>query len=267
MSYSQDNGYTPVDFETLIDQIRVGINDQFLTSYTPETFIGTSWYKYAYAIVQQIQRNEIKTSEIFQKLQEYIRLMNEGINRPSVTYLGLMDSFKRDGYVISIKPPNDIDAGKIFICVDVEDTDPDYADIKHDICTKIKDYVSGGFVSQGTEVESITLSNGQAFDFKFELPTRIPILVRATITVSSNNAYLVPQDVEIRTKIFDNIKKLYQLGYDFEPQRYYSQADAPWASSILVEYSLDAGSSWDSSVLDGDYNELYTLTLDDIEVF
>src|SRR6478609_10410075 len=120
MSYSQENGYSPNSMDVLLDQVMAGINAQFGTTYTTETFQGTNWYKYAYAVLQKTEENEIKTSEIFIKLQEFISFTNEKINRPSVTYLGLTDAFARDGYIISIKPPNNTDAGKIFICVDVD---------------------------------------------------------------------------------------------------------------------------------------------------
>src|SRR6476620_7204078 len=100
MSYSQENGYSPVEFDVIMAAIRDGINEQFETTYTADDFPGTNWYKYMYPLVQKVQEGEIKTSEIFLKLQEYIRTTNLQINRPSVTYLGLKDAFGRDGYVI-----------------------------------------------------------------------------------------------------------------------------------------------------------------------
>jgi len=47
------------------------VNTQFGQSYTMDTFIGTNLYKYFYALAQLLQENEVKTSEIFLKLQQY----------------------------------------------------------------------------------------------------------------------------------------------------------------------------------------------------
>src|SRR5690606_16306716 len=137
--------------ESILDAIRVEINNQFGTSYTEQTFIGTGWYKYAYSIAQRVAENEIKTSEIFQKLQEYIPLTNERIQRPSVSHPGLIESFAANGFLASVKPIEDADAGKIFICVDLDDGDEDYGDKKLQVATLISEFVSAGLVSQGSE--------------------------------------------------------------------------------------------------------------------
>ncbi len=48
MSFAQDNGYTPVSFEALMDFVRLGINEQLGTTYTTDSFVGSNWYKYFY---------------------------------------------------------------------------------------------------------------------------------------------------------------------------------------------------------------------------
>lgn len=266
MSFAQDNGYTPRDLESILDDFRVRINSIFSLNYTPETFIGTNWYKYLYGPAQRVQEGEIKTAEVFQKLQEYIAETNDRIQRPSVSFPGIVDSFESRGFVASVKPPEEIDAGKIFICVDVDDTDPDYDEVKEEIASLIKDFVAGGLVSQGTESVDITLSNGQSFPFKFSLPTEIPVLLRLTLTVSDNNLFTIPSDEEIRQAVFDNINERYRLGWDFEPQRYFTLSDALWAGQVVLEYSTNGGGSWASSIYDGAYTDLFTFGLEDIEV-
>lgn len=266
MSFAQDNGYTPVDFETLMDFIRQGINTQFGTSYTPESFLGTNWYKFAYSIVQKVQEGEIKTSEIFLKLQQYIALTNERIQRPSVSHPGLIDSFTAAGYVASVKPPAEADAGQLFICVDVDDGADDYAEKKLEICTLIKDFVAAGVVTQGTEVENIVLSNGQGFDFKFDLPNRIPVLIKLTAKISVNNLITIPSDEDIRFAIFQNINSRYRLGWNFEPQRYYGLSDAPWAGELVLEWSDDNGLNWYDEVFEATYTDLFEFGLEDITV-
>lgn len=266
MSFSLLNGYTPLSFEQMMEFIREGTNTQFGTAYTTETFVGTGWYKYFYQLLQKVQENEIKTSEIFLKLQEYISVTNEEISRPTVSHPGLLDAFTRDEYIVSIKPPLEADAGKIFVCVDTDDDAPDYDDVRLDICQKLLAYTAGGIVSMGTEVESLVLTNGQAFDFKFNLPDRIPVLLRLTIEESENNRITVPTEEQIRVALFAALGARYRLGLNFEPQRYFTQADAPWSSMILLEWSDNAGADWNSTVFEADYDELFDFDLGDISV-
>lgn len=266
MSFAQDNGYTPMTFDQIMSQIREGINAEFGTSYTPETFVGTNWYKYMYPLVQKVQEGEIKTSEIFQKLQQYIALTNQRIQRPSVSAPGIVDSFQSRGWVASVKPPDVEDAGLIYICVDVDDQAPDYSEKKLEICNLIKDFIAAGIVSQGTEVESLVLSNGQSFDFAFNLPNRIPVLLKLTCTVSQNNLLAIPNDEVIRQTVFDQIKARYRLGWDFEPQRYFTLNDAPWASTVLLEWSDDNGGNWYSTVYSAEYTDLFEFGINDIQV-
>lgn len=266
MTFAQDNGYTPVTFNDLMGAIREAINAQFSLTYTEGTFIGTNWYKYFYVIVQKVLENETKTAEIFLKLQEYIATTNLRIQRPSVSLPGIIDSFTAYGYVASVKKPADDDAGKIYVCVDVDETADDYAETKLEIGNLLKDFVVGGMVFQGTEVESITLTNGQEFDFKYALPDRTPILLRLTLTSSNNQEVTLPGDEEIRQIVFDNINARYRLGWDFEPQRYFSQIDAPWAATILLEWSVDDGETWDDGVFAAAYDDLFTFGLEDIAV-
>lgn len=386
MSFAQENGYTPESFEDIISDIREGINEQFTTSYTEESFVGTGWYKYAYSIAQKVQEGEIKSSEIFQKLQEYIPLTNESIQRPSVSFPGLVDSFTSNGYVASVKPPIEADAGKVGICVDVTDdhargvieitnyanlvsgTDDDiqvgatiftfqsgavtlgdataqaatsnaatatslaaqinahldanqevealadgakvyiraiergtagnsldliytdndsnvgltvsaatllggvdgeevdYDDTRLEICTLIKNFVAAGMVFIGNERLNITISNGQSFPFAYTLPERTPLLFRLTAVKSENTLLAVPSDEAIRQVIFDNFHARYRLGWNLEPQRYFTLSDALWAESVLLEWSDDNGSNWYDDVYDALYTDLFTLDLEDIEV-
>lgn len=266
MSFSSENGYIPVSISEIMNFIRNEINTLFGTSYTEENFVGTNWYKFCYAVAQRMQQDEIQTSEIFSKLQEYISITNERIQRPSVSYPGLVDSFKNNGYVASVKQITNVDAGKMFICVNVDETALDYAAKKLAICTLIKDFVAAGTVTQGTEVESIVLTNGQAFDFKYALPNEIPVIFKLTITVSENNQLLVPDDETVRALLFSRLNTMYRLGLNFEPQRYFTLADAPYAATVLLEWSDDAGATWNDTVFDANYDDLFTYDLDDLAV-
>lgn len=385
MGFSQENGYTPTTIEAIMQAIMNGINAQFGQDYTVETFIGTNFYKYAYAIAQRIQANEVKTSEVFLKLQQYFEVTNERIVRPKATAPGILETLEDAGYVGSVKPPEVGDAGKIFIAVDVDDgehaegtieitsysnllsgdpdtitvggteftaqsgaatpgeatfqaassneetaqsladqinahadagalvrarvvgavvklraiqggtdgntialdytdndtndgatvsdttlsggeTDEEYADKRLEICTLIKNSVAAGIITQGTEVESLTLSNGQSFDFKYFVPNRVPVNLRLTIETSENNEVVISSPEEIKDLLLANIAERYRLGKNFEPQRYFSLADAPWASAVKLEYSLDEGATYDDAVYETEFDELFDVALERVSV-
>lgn len=385
MPFSQTEGYTPLTIEAIMELIRPDVNTQFNTTYTSENFIGSNHYKYFYALAQRLQASETKTNEVFLKLQQYIATTNESISRPVVTNPGLIDKFETEGYVASVKPMIEADAGKVNVCVDVLDNharglititsyanlvsgtddsitvksqaftaqvgaatpgaatfqaatsnsataislaaqinahavvstfvtaqvvgetvvirsilvgtvgntytlaytdndtnigatvsaatlllglalgddDEDYDDVKLDIATIIKDSTVAGSVSQGNEIETIVLTNGQSFDFKFHLPDRHRTYLKLTITTSENNQFVVSTPTAIKTLLIANIAAAYKLGRNFEPQKYFSIEDAPWASSILLQYSFD-NSSWVTTVIDADFDDLYECALVDV---
>lgn len=384
MGYSQENGYVPVDINAIMLAFMANINTQFGTTYTAETFEGTNFYKYFYAIAQRLQEGEVKTSEIFAKLQDYFEVINARISRPVVTTPGIIEKLETEGYTTSVKPMIEADAGKISVCVDVDDgvhaegnitvtsfanlvsgtndsvgvagvtftaqvgaatlgtttfqaatsndataaslalqinshataslsvrarsagavvtiqaiqggtggnslalaytdndanvgatksgvtlqggeTNANYAAAKLEINTILSASVVGGVVTQGTETSAIVLTNGQSFDFKFYLPERLEVLLRLTITLSENNQVLVGSVDSVKAKLLENITARYRLGRNFEPQRYYSLADAPWSSNVLLEYSID-GTTYLSAVYNSDFDELFDVLLENITV-
>ncbi len=267
MSFASDNGYIPSTFEEIMDSIRLGVNEQFDTTYTAENFVATNFYKYFYSLVQKVLENETRTSEIFASLQNYIESTNTRIQRPSVSLPGLIDSFADAGYVASVRKMVLLERGIVAIALDLDDGDPEYAAQKLEVCNLIKDFICAGITTFGSETETIVLSNGQSFDFSFSLPNPTPVLLRLTLTISENQLATIPSDEDIRTLLFDNINDRYRLGWDFEPQRYFNQADdASWAASILLEWSDDGGSTYYPDIFTADFDDLFTFGLDDIEV-
>lgn len=266
MSFASETGYLPIPVGQMMAIIRENINTQFNQSYTESNFVGTNWYKYFYALVQQLVVEQAKTSEIFSQLQQYFVLTNEKLSRPNTTAPGIIDYFASKGFFVSVKPPIDLDAGKVFICVDTDADADDYEQTKEELGGYVRDCVVAGVVSQGTEEVEIVLSNSQAFTFKYNLPDRIPILIKVTLTQSDNNDFAIPPPEETRQKVYDKINSIYRLGKNFEPQRYFSVADAPWCSEVLLEYSEDEGSSYTAAVAVNDYDEVFTFGLTDIEI-
>lgn len=275
MAFSQENGYTPASIEVIMTDLMTGINTQFGTTYTYESFVGTNFYKYFYALAQRLQANEVKTSEIFLKLQQYIAITNESISRPVVTNPGLIEKFEDEGYTASVKKMIEADAGKIHICVDVDETetDPPYAETKLAICEIIRDSTVAGAVTMGDQTEAIVLSNGQSFDFKFALPNRIPVGLRLTIATSENNQVVIDAPEEVKLRLLANIAARYKLGKNFEPQRYFGITDAPWAASVLLEWTddvtdgeIDVTPTWHDEVYDAEFDDLFVIDLELVEL-
>lgn len=266
MSFSSNAGYIPLSIDQLMAVVRENVNTQFGLSYTETDFLGTNFYKYFYALIQRLQENEVKTSEIFLRLQEYFRTTNEKILRPNTTAPGIYDYFQSKGYFVSVKPPASDDAGKVYICVDVDDGDEDYAETKLELCQLVRDCVVAGIVSQGSEEETLTLSNNQSFTFRYNLPDKIPVLLQITLTLSENNQFSVQSPDWIKETLLANIQARYRLGMNFEPQRYFSVVDAPWASQVLLEWSDDDGENWHDEVYDAEYDEVFDFDLSDISV-
>ncbi len=264
MSFASETGYLPNTISQLMSFVREGVNTQFGTTYDEETFLGTNFYKYFYALIQQLQAVDVKASEIFLRMQEYFVTTNELIQRPNTTHPGILNYLAEAGYTASTKAPIDADAGKLYVCVDTDNTLPTYAATKLAINTIIKDCCVAGVISQGSEVSAITLPNNQSFDFKFALPNYIPIDLKLTITLSGNNQFTILSDVEVAAILFANINARYKLGLDFEPQRYFSILDAPWAGNVLLEY--DTGGGFASAVYAADFDDLFTFAIGDITV-
>lgn len=360
------------------------VNEQFNTNYTWETFQGTNWYKFLYTSAQRMQENEVKTAEIFLKLQNYMDYINAIISRPVVTSPGIIEKLEAEGFIASVKPMTELDAGKAHVCVDADsgehaegqititdfadlisgtadriqvgsvefiaqaaaatpntatfqanasneatalslcnqinshddtknivrarcigaviylrakqggvvgntiallydenDTNigatvsgsgtleggsdnEDYQSIKEEICLLLSKMIVGGVVSVGLESETIVLSNGQSFDFAFNLPNKLHILLRLTLTLSENNQLVIGDPDDTKQKLLNQILGRYRLGRNFEPQKYFTVEDAPWCSQVLLEYSLDEGATWESDVYDSPYDDLFVFGLEDI---
>lgn len=392
MGYAQDSGYIPSSVQTIMASLMANINTQFSTSYTVENFVGTDFYKYFYALAQKIQEGEVKTSEVFLKLQNYFAITNAKISRPVTTVPGIIEKLSLPttlapfGYVAAVKPMIDADAGKLNIAIDVDDgvhasgnititsfanlltTTPDtvtigatvftaqagaatlgtttfqaatsnaataaslalqinshatakdivkatvvgaivtltarhggtagnsivlnytdngggnigatksgtvlsggtanadYAAKKAELALLVSRSAVGGAVTQGLEVTTIVLSNGQSFDFKYWLPNRIPVKLRLTVTLSTNNQFVVGSPDSQKLNLLANLLSRYRLGRNFEPQKYYSLVDAPWASQVVLEYSFDGGSTWSNSVYVAAFDDLFDIQLANISL-
>lgn len=264
MAFSKENGYVPVSVETMMTNIMTFVNPIFETGFTYESFVGSNFYKFYYALIQRVQQGEIKTAEIFAKLQQYFIETNSMISRPVATNPGLIQALETAGYISSVKPMVEVDAGKLSVAVQLDSGDPGFAADKAAVGVLLSQSIAAGIVTQGTQTVNVVLSNGQAFDWKFFLPDIQEPLLRLTLTTSENNQLLIGDPDDVKIKLLNQIAARYRLGRNFEPQRYFQQSDAPWTAGVLLEYSLDSGTTWTSAIFDAQFDDLFDIKLENI---
>lgn len=269
MSYTVTNGYTPQSYEAILSAVVSEVNNQFGTSYSNEQFEGTNIWKVFYTGIQELLKIENKISELSSKLQDYIRTQNEEllIQRSSVD--GFIQGIEEELNIISsIRPiETEDEAGTLAVAVDLDSDSEDYSDKKNQIIERMHKWLTAGLFYEGTERGQVTATNGQEFEYGFNLPTETPLKINIRITVSDNKSLFVLTTNEIKEKFIANFKEKYRLGFDFEPQTYLClDKDLPFASAYEVEYSTDGGSSYKNEVLKAMYDEKFVFGPDDVIV-
>lgn len=264
MGYDSENGYTPRTQEESLQLFVDGVNGELGTAYTTDNIVGTNLYKIFYVQWQINLDNDARLAEIYQKLADYIDYENNQILEPRTSDEGIIDEFEKLGYVASVRPNTEAQAGKFACCVVVDATDPDYATKKQEILDTLKLQSAGGLWYDGGETGTSTLSNGQVMPYAFYLPTIKTIDVRLNILKSKNTLVKVDTPTLVEDKFKDNFDSIYRLGIDFEPEKYYQiDRDAPYASKIDTTYRVDGG-EYVSDVYESVFNTI--LVLGNVEV-
>lgn len=266
MSFSLENGYTPRDFDTIMSEFRQNINSEYGQNITAEQFKGSNWYKLSYSASQFIATAEGNIAELSNKIIDYIRKVDEEIQLPKSSVDGIMYHLKEDlGLISSVKPTAEGDRGYLYIAVDVDNESPDYPQTKQNILAKLKEYCTAGLYFSGSESGQVIASNGQPFNFGYELPTIVNMRVKITPTISDNTTAFIQNSSQIKEKFLENFNSMYKLGLDFEPEKYLDiRNDLPFASQIKIEWSINEGSSWSEEVWKSAYNQ--KLNLSNVEV-
>ena len=266
MPYTQENNYIPDTLNDLMTRFLLGVNKQFNTSFTLETFIGTGFYKYFFVIAQQILTVENEFAEAYTKLQDYIRTTNESIAIPKTPREGLIATFAKAGYVVSLEPQTLENAGKLGVCVDVDPNGGEFADQKAEILTLLKDYTVAGLYYNGTHRGTVRLSNGQNFEFAFYTPTRQELTLKLTVKLSQNSTLVADSETKIKQKLLANLKELYSLGANFEPEKYFTiSRDAPYASSVALEWR-GISADFSADIYEADFKDLLLFDENRIQV-
>ena len=267
MSYTVTNGYSPRSYETILAECVAVVNEQFGTSYTSQSFVGTNLWKFLYTTIQGLMTVENNIAELGVKLQDYIRTQNEELIIPRSSPDGIMQIIQDElGLISSIKPIEQYqDAGYIYLAVDVDNTAEDYAEIKQQILNVLHQNMGAGLFYEGTETGTVTATNGQQFNYAYELPSEKPLYIKIRVTVSENTTLFVETPTEIKRKFLENFNSKYRLGYNFEPQTYLCKDDLPFAGAISIEYSED-GTNYNSIILESAYNEKITISENNVDV-
>lgn len=268
MAWTLVNGYSPRSFNEILQEYVDEINSQFSTNYDITTIVGTDFYKFAYSAIQLVMQAETKTAEITANLTDYVRTANEKINLPKSTISGFVAGLKApiangglalDSTIKDITDP--VEAGYMFLVVDVDSSAVDYATTKQKIIDKMALWLTVGLYYNGTETGTKMAINGQTFTYKYALPTPVNTLIKITITASKNSTTPILNENQIRNIFNANFANLYKLGLDFEPEKYLEIArDCPFASNIALEYSLNSGSTWLTVPKSMAYNEKIVLS-------
>jgi hypothetical protein len=267
MSFNEEFGYVPATFNENMALVREAINIQFGLSYTEESFVGTNWYKFAYVFCQRVNLFNVKMSEIFTKLQEYITEVNLKVLQPATTYDGLIAALDELGYTASVKPILDAtDAGILSIAVDVDESATDYTAVKAMILEKLDEYVSAGCFFTGDQTGSVVIDNGQTMPYAYHLPNRIPVKLKIEITTSPNSQEVVPPNEDIRIKAVPLILSRYRMGWNFASDRVLTTVDFPFAETIQVDYSVNDDGTWTSAVFVSNFDDLFEFNIEDVTV-
>ncbi len=266
MAYYQ-GGYVPSGFNDILARLIARVNEQFGTSYTEQTFVGTNFYKCFYPLIQEVISAEADFAEAYEKLADYIRDTNSVLNVSKTPDDALISAFKEAGYVLSLEKNTLDNAGTIAACVDVDGDAEDYPAKKAEILELLKENTVAGMYFKGSERGFRTLTNGQDMEFAFALPLRSNMALKLTLTLSGDTNILVESEDEIKNKLLKNLADMYSLGRKFEPARYFTiSRDCPYAAAVLLEYKKDGEESWSSGVYQSDYTDLFVFDKNNIEV-
>lgn len=265
MPYTTENNYTPETFNDLMTRFMEGVNTQFGTNFTLETFVGTGFYKFFFAIAQNILTVENLFAETYAKLQDYMRTTNEAIAIPKTPRDGLIRTFAAAGYTISLMTQTQDNAGTLGVCVDVDPASGTFTEKKAEILQMLKDYTIAGLYYDGDQRGTVRLTNGQDFEFGFFTPVKNEASLRLTVTLSKNSNIVADNENVIRQKLLDNLAAMYKLGNNFEPEKYFTiSRDAPYAAAVKLEWKTT--SDFSADVYEADFKDLFIFDASRVEV-
>ena len=274
MSFDVINGFEKQSFDDILAIMTDAINQQFNTDYTTDTIVGSNHFKFFYGGLQLRMECDNKIAELGNKIVDYIRTINESIAQPVSSPDGTIRYFRENlGLTISLKPITQAsDAGKPAVCVDIDPTSTTFDSMKQQIFDALRLTQTEGLywfnpsTSAGEREyrgESSAL-NGQALPYCFFVPETSTMDIKITVTRSRESLAFQLNTAQIEQLFVKNFNERYSLGKDFEGSVYLNVNDIAGASEVLVEWSIDNGSNWSSSIRDMDFDQ--KIVLDEITI-
>lgn len=251
MPFSQSNAFTPRTYDEVLQELIDATNAELGTSYNKESYEATNLYRINYPVIQLATNSEANTALIMEKLRNFFIDTNQRIIASKTTDEAIIEAIGALGFIASVRENEEADAGKLAVCVDIDPLSATYATDIINIAEEIIDnsfggcwYDSGATPALVVDVV-VVLSNGQSRTVSFRRPTVQDTMIRVTIKPSRNTNIVIDNEGQVIEKLQANLALFYKLGLDFEPEKYFEiNRDAPYASDVLLEYSINAGSNW-----------------------
>ncbi|MFV0448057.1 MAG: hypothetical protein ACK5MF_06300 [Vibrio sp.] len=262
MKWDSTSGATPEDFDTHIGRYYsafINSRDEY-KNIAFNTFVASDEYKVYYAAAQIDMYADTVMAETFLKMSEFIQTANLKIENPTTTpnalIAGLREKF---GLRSSVKQMIEADSGKMHVAIDYTPS--------AQLNLKIAQYMESSCVVASTYMvgdieQDIVLSEGGVETYRWVKATEQEILFRIRIRLSRNSTSIVDTPETVVRLFLENFDSYYWVGMDVEPERYLEiNRDAPYASEIITEYTLDGGDTWQTDPYISPYNIKFTPSL------
>lgn len=263
MKWDSEKGVIPEDFETHMRRYYSAfINSSAeYNQIAYNTFLASDEYKVYYPAVQVDMYADNIMAETFTRMSEFIQATNQKILNPTTTPNALIAGLYTEfGLKASVKQMTEENAGKLHVAIDyTPDDDLNYqiGAYMESTCVVASTYMVGDIE------QPIVLSEGGNETYRWVAQTEKNMLFKITITVSRNSTATTDTPEDILDTFMSNWDEFYWIGMDVEPERYFEiNRDAPYASEIITEYSLDDGTTWETAPYKSEYDTKFIPTLD-----
>ncbi|KIP71410.1 hypothetical protein SN11_16870 [Vibrio harveyi] len=258
MIWNDETGVLVDDFDTIMQVYFDAFiaSDPKFDGLAFNTFVASDEYKVFYASVQVDMTIESIVANLYVKMSEFIQNTNLQINNPTTTPNALIGGLKdKFGLYASVKPMTYEESGQSHVAIDYT-PEPD---LNYQIASYMeKTAIVASTYMVGDIEQQIVLSKGGFETYRWVAGVESDIIFRLTITKSRNSNAIVDNQDDIVAKFLANFDEFFWIGMDVEPEKYFEIVrDAPYASDILTEYSLDGGASWSNKPHKTPYDAKY----------
>ncbi|GLT13916.1 hypothetical protein [Vibrio algivorus] len=263
MKWDSELGAIPEDFDTHMGRYYSAfINSSAeYNNIAYNTFLASDEYKVYYPAVQVDMYADNIMAETFLQMSEFIQTTNLKISNPTTTPNALIAGLRENfGLRSSVQEMTEENAGKMHVAIDYtpdDDLNLQIAAYMESTCVVASTYMVGDIE------QSIVLSEGGIETYRWVAQTEQDMIFKITMKVSRNSTAATDTPEDVLSKFMANWNEFYWIGMDVEPEKYFEiNRDAPYASEIITEYSLDDGTTWETSPYESPYNIKFIPTLD-----